>query len=76
MDNITFELKQEPYETRNFFTIRVKMVEKIIERFNLEPQYANVLASAIILKIKTGQIFTYDIETSIKSIFPIISNLL
>jgi hypothetical protein len=76
MDNKNFELQQEPYESRNFFLTRVKMVEKIIEHFNLDPFSANVIASSIILKLKTGQIFTYDIEKSIQLIFPKISTLL
>jgi hypothetical protein len=64
---------QEPFEMTGFYSLRLKMVKLMIENFpKLSQQSLDVLSNAIISKIQTGQIFSYDLEKAISLIYPVI----
>jgi hypothetical protein len=67
------QVYQEPFESIGFYKLRSQMIKIMIEHFpKLSPQSLDVISNSIISKIQTGQIFNYDLETTIKIVFPVI----
>jgi hypothetical protein len=71
------QVNQEAYESIGFFKLRTQLVKLMIENFpQLSVQSIDVLSHSIISKIQFGQIFSYDLENTIKIVFPVLMSKL
>jgi hypothetical protein len=62
-----YSLQQDLYEDDETFEFRVTIFKLLLNKFpSILPDQINVLTSAYIKKLKTGEVFTVEIEKMLK----------